>query len=43
MNKFFCLGSACLLSESKTKDQAWLIYKKININKLFIELSPNCL
>ena len=27
VNKFFCLGLACLLNEPKTKTQAWLIYK----------------
>ena len=27
MNKFFCLGLACLLNELKTKAQDWLIYK----------------
>ena len=41
MNKFVCLSSACLLNETKTKAQSWLIYKQINMNKLFIELSLN--
>ena len=43
VNNFFWLGSACLLNESKTKAQAWLIYKQTNINKFFIEPSPSCL
>ena len=41
MNKFFCLGLACLLNEPKNKAQAWLIYKQTNMNKLFIEPSLN--
>ena len=28
VNKFFCLGLACLLNESKIKAQAWVIYKQ---------------
>ena len=42
MNKFFCLGSACLLNEPTTKAQAWFIYKQTNMNKLFIEPSSSC-
>ena len=40
--QIFLLGSACLLNDPKTKAQAWLVYKQININKLFIELSLSC-
>ena len=40
--QFFCLGSACLLNKPKTKAQVLLIYKQINMNKLFIDLSPSC-
>ena len=40
--QFFCLGSACLLNKPKTKAQVLLIYKQINMNKLFINLSPSC-
>ena len=43
MNKFFGLSSACLLNESKTKTQVWLIYKQTNINKFFIEPSLSSL
>ena len=42
VNKFFCLSSACLLNEPKTKAQVWLIYKQTNMNKLFIKPSPSC-
>ena len=42
MNKFFCLGSICLLNEPKTNVQAWFIYKQTNMNELFIELSSIC-
>ena len=42
MNKFFSLGSACLLNEPKTKAQTYLIYKQKNMNELFIEPSPSC-
>ena len=38
---FFCLGSACLLNESKTKAQVWLIYKQTNMNEFFIESNPS--
>ena len=41
--QFFCLGLACLLNESKTKTQVWLIYKQANMNKLFVESSLSCL
>ena len=41
VNNFFCLSSACLLNELKTNIQAWFIYKQINMNEFFIELS-NC-
>ena len=41
VNNFFCLSLACLLNELKTNIQAWFIYKQINMNKFFIELS-NC-
>ena len=40
--QIFFLGSACLLNESKTKAQAWLIYKQTNMNKFFIELNSSC-
>ena len=42
MNKFFCLGSACLLNKPKITAQAWLIYTQTNMNKLFIEPSLSC-
>ena len=40
---FFCLSSACLSNKPKIKAQAWLIYKQMNMNELFIELSLSCL
>ena len=40
--QFFFLGSACLLNKPKIKAQVLLIYKQINMNKLFIDLSPSC-
>ena len=42
-NNFFCLSSACLSNKPKTKAQAWLLYKQMKMNELFIELSLNCL
>ena len=42
VNKYFCLGTACLLNEPKTKAQTWLIYKQTNINEFFIEPSLSC-
>ena len=39
--QFFFLGTACLLNKPKTKAQALLIYKQINMNKLFIDSSPS--
>ena len=40
MNKFFCLGSTCLLNERKTKDQAWIIYKKNKYKQDFYRDEP---
>ena len=37
---FFFLGSTCLLNKPKTKAQAWIIYKQMNMNELFIKLNP---
>ena len=42
MNKFFYLGSACLLNKLKIKAQAWLIYKQTNMNNFFIKPSSSC-
>ena len=41
MNKFFCLGLACLLNEPSTKAQAWLVYKQTNMNELFYSHNKN--
>ena len=40
VHKFFFLGSTCLLNKPKTKAQAWIIYKQMNMNELFIKLNP---
>ena len=34
---------ACLSNKPKIKAQVWLIYKQMNMNELFIELSLNYL
>ena len=39
---FWCLGLACLSNKLKTKTQAWLIYKQMNMNEFFIEPSSSC-
>ena len=40
VHNFFFLGSTCLLNKPKTKAQAWIIYKQMNMNELFIKLNP---
>ena len=37
---FFCLGSACLLNEPKTKVQTWLIYKQTIYEQAIYEAEP---